>query len=373
MKQESSEGRLVCGVPKPFWIVGAALAVIGIAAFIFQMAGQTMAGASQYPWGFYIALFYTLASAGAGLLVVGGIARTAGLMDGALMAKLYAVACAAFVAASVLIVVDLGFPQAIMLTYASANPSSPVFFDAIVLPLCIVFTIVAALLARSNTAGRALAVVGIIAGLVLLAVEAWLLTTCSGKDAWGVLLGAGPALIQAGTLAAAVIVAFKPESRAWRALTATGALLTAASLAFDVVLNAGTGTVLGSQFAAIAAHPLFWLGLACAVVAAVVALVAPLASAIAARAAAALAVVAIPLLKLAIFWGTQSIAAVPELEAPGAPAFDIVEVVVFAGAVGIGMLVYAAGTTLLAKRAAASSAAAAPASVPALDTEEVPA
>ena len=166
MKQESSEGRLVCGVPKPFWIVGAALAVIGIAAFIFQMAGQSMAGASQYPWGFYIALFYTLASVGAGLLVVGGIARTAGLMDGALMAKLYAVACAAFVAASVLIVVDLGFPQAIMLAYASANPSSPVFFDAIVLPLCIVFTIVAVLLARSETAGRAMAVVGIITGPV---------------------------------------------------------------------------------------------------------------------------------------------------------------------------------------------------------------
>lgn len=373
MQNESSREHLMRGMPKPFWIVGAVLTVVGTAAFALQLAGQSMAGSSQYPWGFYIALFYTLASAGAGLLVVSGIARIGRLMNGDLMATLYAIACALFVAASVLIVVDLGFPQGVMMTYASANPASPVFFDAIVLPLCIAFTIAAALLARNRSAGMPVAAIGVVAGLALLAVEAWLLTTCSGKDAWGVLLGAGPALIQSCTIAVAVVAALVPSSRPWRALLAAAALITTASLVFDVVLNAGSGTVLASQFSAIAAHPLFWIGAACAVAAAIVALAAPAASALAVRIAAALAVVAVPLFKLAIFWGTQSIAAIPELEAPGAAPFEPLELVVFAGAVGLGMLVYAVAAKVLASRASQTATDAAAASAAAQTAPSVPA
>ena len=350
MHNEGSRGYPMRGVPKPFWIVGAVLAVGGGAAFFMQVASQSMAGSSQYPWGFYIALFYTLASAGAGLLVVGGLARAAKLVDGSLMSTLYAIACALFVAASILIVVDLGFPQSIMQTYSSANPASPVFFDALVLPLCLVFAVAAALLARGKAAVP-LAVAGIVAGLALLAVEAWLLTTCSGKDAWGVLLGAGPALVQSCAIAVAIMAALLPANRVWRVLLAAGSLATAATLVFDVVLNADAGTVLGSQFAAIQAHPLFWVAAVLGIAAVIVALVAPAGASNAVRLASALAVAAVPLFKLAIFWGTQSVAAVSELEAPGSAAFDPLELVVFAGVVGVGMLVFGAASTVLASRA----------------------
>ena len=354
-------GAAIAPPPRAVWVAGIVLAVVGAAAFAVQMANQSMAGGSHYPWGFYIALFYAAASAGAGLLMVAGIARWAGAIGARDMGVLYAVACALFVVASVLIVVDLGNPAAILLTYASANPASPVFFDAIVLPLCIAFAVAAALFAgKGEAAGRTFALAGVVAGLALLAVEAWLLTTCSGRDAWGVLLGAGPALIQAAALGIAIVVLCGPARRGWRALLAGAALVMTASLVFDVVLNQGDGTVLGAQFAAIAASPLFWAA-AVMGLAAVVLLALPAASALVARVAAACAVAAVPLFKLAIFQATQSVVPLAELEAAGAAPFNAMELVVFAGAVGVGTLVYAAALRILAARstAAANPAAAA--------------
>lgn len=339
--------------PRAAVIAGAVLALVGAGAFAFLMANQELAGTSQYPWGFYIALFYAAASAGAGLLVVAGIARWAGLLGPRETSLLYAAACASFVVASVLIVVDLGNPANIMLTYLSANPASPVFFDAIVLPACIVFAIVAALLSsKSGGAGKGFAIGGIVAGCALLAVEAWLLTTCSGRDAWGVLLGAGPAFLQAATMGVAAVVLLDPEKRGWRALLAGTALVMTASLAFDAVLNQGAETVLGRQFAAIAASPLFWAAVA-AGLAAVVALAAAKGSPLGARIAAVCAIVAVPLFRIAIFQATQSVVPVAQLEAAGAAPFDFMEVLVFAGALGIGLLVYAAGLRILSRRASA--------------------
>lgn len=350
-------GGAIAPPSKIVWIVGAALIVAGALAFGIQMANQSMAGGSQYPWGCYIALFYAAASAGAGLLMVTGVARWAGAVEARFASVLYAAACALFVVASVFIVVDLGNPTAILLTYASANPSSPVFFDAIVLPLCIAFAIVAALFAgKSEPAGKAFALAGIIVGLALLGVEAWLLTTCSGRDAWGVLLGAGPALIQAATLGVALVVLYEPEHRGWRALLAGAALIVAASLVFDVAFNQGTGTVLSSQFAAIAASPLFWIA-AAACLAGVVLLAAPAGSPVVPRAAAACVVASVPLFKLAIFQATQSIVPLAELEPAGAAPFDFMEVVVCAGAVGVGIIVYAVALHVLAARSSAAAKA----------------
>lgn len=337
--------------PRAAIIAGAVLALVGVGAFAFQMANQELAGTSQYPWGFYIALFYAAASAGAGLLIVSGIARWARLLGPRETSVLYVVACASFVVASVLIVVDLGNPADIMLTYLSANPASPVFFDAIVLPVCIVFTIVAALLSsKSEGAGKGFALAGVVAGCALLAVEAWLLTTCSGRDAWGVLLGAGPAFLQAAMLGIAAAVLLDPARRGWRALLAGAALIMTASLVFDAVLNQGVGTVLGQQFAAIAASPLFWAA-AVAGCAAVVVLAVVKDSPLAVRIAAVCAIVAVPLFRIAIFQATQSVVPVAQLEAAGAAPFEFMEVLVFVGTLGIGLLVYAAGLRVLSGRA----------------------
>lgn len=348
--------------PKAWWIAGAALAIVGAIAFGVQMANQTMAGASQYPWGFYIAMFYAAASAGAGLLVVAGFARWMDCLSDRTMTRLYAIACALLVGASVLIVVDLGNPLAIMLTYASANPASPVFFDAVILPLCIVFALAAALTPKkSETVARVFALVGIIVGFALLGIEAWLLTTCSGKDAWGVLLGAAPALVQAATLGIAVVVLTQPSGRAWRALLGGITLVMAASLVFDVVLNQNAATVLGSQLSAIAATPLFWVAAACACAGAAIALVSGKAQPV--RVSATCAILSVPLFKLAIFQGTQSVVAIDELEAAGAFAFQPMELVVALGAVGVGVLAFAVLTAARAAlEARARRSAAAPAS-----------
>lgn len=349
-KAEGEPGGVIVPPPKALWIVGAVLTVVGIAAFGMQLANQSMAGGSHYPWGFYIALFYATASAGAGLLIVAGIARWAGVIEPHTMCVLYATACALFVVASILIVVDLGNPTAILLTYSSANVGSPVFFDAIVLPLCMVFTVVAALFSVKNeVAGKTFAVIGVVAGFVLLGVEAWLLTTCSGRDAWGVLLGAGPALIQAVTLGVAVVVLTNPSCRGWRMLLAGVALIMAASLVFDVVFNQSASTVLGSQFAAIASSPLFWIAVVAGLATTVLLAISNV-SPVLVRVAATCSIVSVPLFKLAIFQATQSIVPIAELESAGAMPFDFMEVVVFAGAVGVGIIVYAVALRILAAR-----------------------
>lgn len=350
MKNEDTvRERRTGGLAKPFWIAGAILALIGIVAFAIQMANQSMAGVSQYPWGFYIAMFYSAASAGAGILIVGGIAYWSGFIKELHMARLYVIACALFIVASILIVVDLGSPLGILMTYTSANALSPVFFDALVLPLCIVVCVVAALVVGSSQpASKIVSAVGLLAGLALLGVEAWLLTTCSGKEAWSVLLGAGPALIQSALLAIAVIVAGLPESRAWKTLLLGTLIVVLASLVFDVVLNQGSGTILQMQLAAIAAMPLFWIATVIGLIACVLLFTGG--SKLLVRCAVVAAIATVPLFKLAIFWGTQSVAPIKELTSGGVVHFDPIELVVFAGAIGFGMLVYAIADRILRNR-----------------------
>lgn len=373
--QGSSGAAGAMGAPsvRTLLIVGGVLAVAGVIAFAVQLAGQSMAGTGGYPWSTYIGLFYTAASAGAGLLIVAGLGRWGGFIPAAVAARLFGLACALLVAASVLILVDLGNPAAILLTYTSANVGSPVFFDAVALPACIVIAAAGAVVIARGPEERAgasgaLALVGVLAGFVLLGVEAWLLTTCSGKDAWGVLLGAGPALLQAVALGAAMVALFIPKSRPWRLVLAGALLLTVVSTVFDVVLNQGTGTVLGLQLAAIASLPTFWLGAACGAAAAVALLVVEAPSAI--RAAAALGIACVPLIKLAVLQGTQSVVAVSGIAAPGAFPFEAIELVVALGAVGVGVLVYAGALTVLGCPAVQAASVPSAQTAPAMDDLE---
>ncbi|MEC4184877.1 hypothetical protein VJ918_08655 [Adlercreutzia sp. R21] len=337
---------------RAWWIVGGLLTVMGIAAYGMALGSSSAAGTSSYPWGPYIVLFYTAASAGAGLLMVGGIARAARLMDGKRAAQLFAAACALLVTASVLIIVDLGNPAAVFLMYLSANTASPLFFDALVLPLCIAVAVAGAVVFarapyRENVASTVAAVAGAVAGCVLIGVEAWLLAACDGREAWGVLLGAAPAFLQAAALAAAITVATGSFARPWRALMGALFLMVAASTGFDALLGQGADTVLGLQLAAIAASPLFWAALACAVAGGVAAFASN--APVVLRVAAALGAVAVLLVKLVVVWETQSVPAVAGAAPVGAFPFSGLELLVALGALGLGALVYAVAALVLQK------------------------
>ena len=359
------------------WIVGGLLAIAGIVAYGLSLGSQTVAGTSSYPWGPYIALFCTAASAGAGLLIVGGIARAARFVTAPQAAHLFSIACALLIAASVFIVVDLGNPAAVMMMYLSANTASPLFFDGIVLPLCIVVTVIGAVVfarssARESAADTAMAIIGAVVGFALIGVEAWLLTACDGRDAWGVLLGAGPAFLQSAALALAVMVLMGITAKPWRVLMAALFLMVGASLGFDVLLNKGADSVLSLQFAAIAANPLFTVALVAVLAAALVALV--VASPLAARVAAGVGALAVLLFKLAVIWGTQAVAAVTGTTIFGAFPFSLTELVVAVGVVGIAVVAYAVAQVVLAKVSApqvVTAASPATATVDELEFQEV--
>ena len=63
------------GVQSIGWIAAGVLAVIGLAAWIYQLiAGMEVTGlGQQVVWGAYIAAFFTAAGAGAGLLALAGV------------------------------------------------------------------------------------------------------------------------------------------------------------------------------------------------------------------------------------------------------------------------------------------------------------
>ena len=356
--QNQEGARIVAPATLPFggsgkvpWIVAGALAVVGVVAYALALSSQSMAGTSFYPWGLYIAVFYAAASAGAGVLIVTGLCRCFALFPAEVAARLFSCACALLVAASVLIAVDLGNPAAIMLTYLSANVASPVFFDALVLPLCIVVAVIAALVcaksadATVSVAQKALAVASMVAGFVLLGVEAWLLTTCSGKDAWGVLLGAGPARLQACTMAVCVVACFVAPTKVWRALLGVLLLVTVGSFVFDVALNQGDATVLERQLAAIASEPLFTVAAVGGVAGALVALIGRSKGML--SLAAGLGLASVLLFKIAVIDGTQAVAAVPGLGNPGTFPVGFSEVLVVVGIAGIAVLVYLAALKIL--------------------------
>jgi molybdopterin-containing oxidoreductase family membrane subunit len=168
-------------------IVAVVLAVAGIAAWIYQLSqGMEVTGlGQQVVWGLYIAGFFTAMGAGAGLLGLVGLSEFQPMLPVTVRARALILALASFVAAGLLITMDVGNPVQLWRLVTGLRFTSMMTWDFWLLVLAAVVTVVYLLTARAGQRQQGLGVLGMLAALLVVVVEGWMLSNLSARPMWG--------------------------------------------------------------------------------------------------------------------------------------------------------------------------------------------
>jgi len=245
-----------------------ALASIGVAWSLQLSQGMQVTGLSQQVvWGLYIAGFFTAAGAGAGLVTLTALGEFTPSIPTTQRRSMLLLALACFVAAGVLIAMDLGHPLNTWRIATAGRFSSIMTWDFWALAasglLTLVYLIAAWNHAASTETTRLLAVLASLTALALVAAESWMLSVLVARPFWG----GGLTLINflaAGAVAALAVgvLAWKnlsPRFGQWLALAIGVSLVLV--LAEVLTLLVGTDPRSSAEMTALLAgnvSPLFW-------------------------------------------------------------------------------------------------------------------
>ena len=168
----------------PWLIACAVLVVIGLAAWIVQLTqGFDVLGVSQaVSWGVYIAAFFLLAGAGSGLIILAAAADLgwlAALQGQRRMLLTAAIGC--FVAAGVMILMDIGKPERVINMILSPNFGSMFVWDFYALALSVVLALVYLYL---GPVGKWLPWAAAIVAAAVVIVEGWILSSSAATVMW---------------------------------------------------------------------------------------------------------------------------------------------------------------------------------------------
>lgn len=165
------------------WTVCGVLTVAYVASWVVRLAGgpAMMETSDVIPWSGMMAFFFFLATAGAGLLVVGGAASFSLLPAVAKYQRwFYVGAVACFVSAGLVVLIDLGRPERVLNMLLFMRIASPFAWDFIFLALSVVLGAVCVL----RKPGRVLSGVTAFAGLAVVAVEGLIFVVSPGRELW---------------------------------------------------------------------------------------------------------------------------------------------------------------------------------------------
>lgn len=334
------------GVSLATWIVLAVLAVAGLAAWGYQLStgmGATGLG-QQVVWGLYIGGFFAAAGAGAGLLILAGISVFNPVLDDTERGTVLLAALGSFVAAGLLIMMDLGSPLRAWRIAVAGEWSSLMTWDFWVLIVTMAVTLVFAITSRAGKANRVLAVLGIALALALVLVESWLVSVNAARPFWGGGLTVVSFLLSAAVAGLAIARLVACESGAKLSRWLSTALIASLALVLFEMLTTLVGSAPAEReiLGVVIGDPIFWTHI-------VLGIVIPLGllwfggSAGAGVLAAGLALLGILAEKS---WFLAAGLTFPVLElAPGSYTPSLIEAVTVLGAIGVGGLV-----TLLLKR-----------------------
>jgi molybdopterin-containing oxidoreductase family membrane subunit len=160
------------------------LVIIGITAWVIQLTkGMSVTGVGQaIVWGAYITTFFFMAGLGGGLVILaalGDLEIIPGLKPG--RRGLLIAAIAAYVAAGLMILMDIGRPFRVLNMIFSANLTSPFVWDFASLAVSV---IVAAIYLFAAPKGKWFPILAaFVAGLVIV-VEGWILSMSAGSPLW---------------------------------------------------------------------------------------------------------------------------------------------------------------------------------------------
>ena len=185
------------------------LAVVGIGAWVYQLtAGMQVTGlGNQIVWGLYIAAFFTAVGTGAGLLVLTGVSEYVPVIPSEKRVRTLYLSFSSLVVGGLLITLDVGNPVQIWRIVTAFKFSSMMTWDFWLLAIAAVVVLVYLLAARGNKVQKVWGMLGILAGMVVVIVEGWMLSAQAAHPMWGsgltvltFLLGAGIAGISVALL-----------------------------------------------------------------------------------------------------------------------------------------------------------------------------
>ncbi len=167
--------------------IAAILGIVGLAAWVYQLTqGMQVTGLNQQVvWGLYIAAFFTAVGGGAALVALAGLSAFTPILSAAARVKALVLSLAAFFAGAVFIAMDVGNPLQIWRVITSFRFNSLMTWDFWLLAIAAVVAIICLLQARSGGANKVLGALAIAAGVVVVAVEGWMLSTLAAHQLWG--------------------------------------------------------------------------------------------------------------------------------------------------------------------------------------------
>ncbi len=331
------------------YIIAGILLAIGAVFLVLQLINGFSGYVGHYAWGLYIACFFAAAAGGAGVLIIAGVAQLLKQITPQEAAKLYFAALALFITAGVLIVADLGSPLAIIYMLLSPNLAAPMNFDALLLVIAVVFAFVAA---RKNLKAEqgspVLAGVGIAVASVLLFVESWLLAISVRQDIWAVMMGAGPALIQALVIALAIAILCTGKTGVWMKALVISALALLVVESIDLFAGVGNQNHLGTQMSLLIGSVSFWIAMVGLLAVALAGILAK--DKMVPKAMSIVALLAVTLMKLSILWAGQAAPALEQISYSGQAHLPVSEILIVVGIVALGFLAYGLLSGGLGKR-----------------------
>lgn len=229
-------------------IVGAVLACMGVAVWIYQLVtGLGATGITQnYIWGLYIAAFYVAAATGAGCLLVAGLKV---LVDGETDARLFAASISSHLVAGLLIGIDTGAIGNIFSLVTNPKFSSSIVQDFWCLVLGFALAIAGLVLTRKGKeVPKALAVVLVAVPALLMVIEGSMLSAMPGHPFWGTgTIASFVFAMLCAACCAALIAGVRVEAARW--LLVAVMLVNLLISAFDVFGNLALGLDMGAYFA----------------------------------------------------------------------------------------------------------------------------
>ena len=171
----------------PVLIVAILLALAGIGVWVYQLiVGMQATGLSQQVvWGLYISAFFTAVGAGAALLALTGVSEFVPLFQATNRARNMCLALSSFIIGALLIVLDVGNPLNIWRVMTAFQLSSWMTWDFWLLVIAGVVALVYLLSAQNNRAQKVLGILGILAGIAVVVVEGWMLSSQAARPMWG--------------------------------------------------------------------------------------------------------------------------------------------------------------------------------------------
>lgn len=278
-------------------IVAGVVALLGICLWIYQaMAGFQVTGMRNLDsWGLYIACFMFFIGLAAGSMLIGVAPRVVGFEGFGRTDKVAAwVAISCAVAGVGFVAVDLGQPARLWELLLYSNFSSPLMWDMIVVALFIIVAAVylwAAIRADKGETDartvRVIGVLGVVASVLVLTVDAWFLSLSTAHELWHTAL-LGPWFVSSALVCGSALVLLVSmglakagrldfgEAEAGKLAKVLGAFIVVDLYFFccDLVTSGYMGTAEGAQIVAMltggALAPFFWVEVIGCIIAAVI-------------------------------------------------------------------------------------------------------